>query len=401
MKLLTFTSLYPNVVKPSHGVFVENRLRHLVAGGRVEARVVAPVPWFPWRHARFRHYAEFARVPRREERFGIAVHHPRHAALPGIGMSVSPLAMALAARSTIADLIKSGFEFDAIDAHYFFPDGVAAMLLGKWFGRPVVITARGSDIAVLSHYAMPRRMIRWAAREASAVVTVARALKDALIALDVDRDKIVVLRNGVDLKHFTPMARDASRALLGLSTDEPVVVSVGRLVPLKGHDLVIEAIAALPGVRLLIAGSGPERQSLEQLVARLGVSERVHFLGQVAHDALPPVYSAADALVLASSSEGWANVLLEAMACGTPVVATDVGGSSEVVTAPEAGRMVGERSSRGIAAALSELLASRTDRAATRRYAECFGWDETTRGQERLFESLLPSAPTLQMRGAR
>ena len=401
MKLLTFTSLYPNAVHPSHGVFVENRLRHLVAGGRVKACVVAPVPWFPSQRPRFGRYAEFARVPRREERFGIAVHHPRYAALPGIGMSVSPLAMALAARSTIAALIESGFVFDAIDAHYFFPDGVAAMLLGKWFDRPVVITARGSDIAVLSGYAVPRRMIRWAAREASAVVTVARALKNALIALDVDGDKIVVLRNGVDLKHFTPMDRHAVRQQLELSADEPVIVSVGRLVPLKGHDLVIEAIAALPGVRLLIAGSGSEQGALERLAARLSVSDRVRFLGQVAHDALPRVYSAADALVLASSSEGWANVLLEAMACGTPVVATDVGGSAEVVAAPEAGRIVGERSSRAIAAALGKLLASRIDRVATRRYAERFGWDETTRGQESLFESLLSAAPVLQMGGAR
>ena len=138
----------------------------------------------------------------------------------------------------------------------------------------------------------------------------------------------------------------------------------------------------------MIAGDGPERGELEAHAARLGVSDRVHFLGQVRHDRLPDVYSAADALVLASSSEGWPNVLLESMACGTPVVSTDVGGASEMVCTPEAGTIIGERSSDAIAAALHTLLAAPGDRDATRRHAERFSWDETTRGQEQLFESL-------------
>ena len=401
MKLLTFTSLYPNAVKPSHGVFVENRLRHLVDGGRVEARVVAPVPWFPWKHPRFGRYAGFVSVPKRELRFGLDVHHPRYPMLPGTAMSAVPLTMALGARKTVASLIASGFDFDAIDAHYFFPDGVAAILLGKWFDRPVVITARGSDVNVLPQYALPRRMIRWAAREAAAIVTVAHSLKIELLALGVNGDKIVVLRNGVDLKQFAPLPMRAAREQLGIAENAKLVVSVGNLIAMKGHDLTIAAIAELPGVQLLITGSGPERDALSRLAERIGVADRVKFLGQLAHDRLPVVYSAADALVLASSREGWANVLLEAMACGTPVVATDVGGSAEVVAVPEAGTIVRERSSQAIAAALRKLLADPPDRAATRRFAERFSWDDTTRGQERLFQSVLSAQPGLQWKGAR
>ena len=388
MKLLTFTSLYPNAIKPSHGVFVENRLRHLVEGGRVEARVIAPVPWFPWTHPRFGRYAEFARVPDRELRLGLDIHHPRYPMLPSIAMSTVPLTMALSAKKTIASLIASGFDFDAIDAHYFFPDGVAAILLGQWFDRPVVITARGSDINMLPQYALPRRMIRWAAREAAAIVTVSRALKDGIVELGIAEEKIVVLRNGVDLERFVPRPMHEARARLGLAPDGLVVASVGHLVELKGHHLAIEAVAAIPGATLIIAGGGPERTALETLARRLAVQERVRFLGQVPHDALPDVYGAANALVLASSLEGWANVLLEAMACGTPAVATDVGGSSEVVTAAAAGRLVCERNAPAITAALVELLADPPDRAATRLYAERFSWDETTRGQEQIFESL-------------
>lgn len=388
MKLLTFTSLYPNAQNPGHGVFVENRLAHLVGNGRVSSLVVAPVPWFPFRHPRFGRFGAFARVPRFERRRGIDICHPRFLAVPGLGGLTAPIAMACAARATLSRRVAAGERFDAIDAHYFFPDGVAAALLGRWFGLPVVITARGSDINVIAHRPLAGRMIRWAARSAAGVVAVSRALQRAIVDLGVEASKVVVLRNGIDTHRFRPVDRLAARRALGLAFGSPVIVSVGRLVALKGHDLVIDALLQLPGAHLLIAGDGPERIALEARARRLGVHERVHFLGQVGHDDLPGVYSAADALVLASSNEGWPNVLLEAMACGTPVVATDVGGCSEVVTAPEAGTIVRERSADAIATALTDLLAHPPERAATRRHAERFGWDETTRGQEQLFESL-------------
>jgi len=389
LRILTFTSLYPNATAPSSGVFVENRLRHLVAGGRVEARVVAPVPWFPSTNPRFGRFARFADVPLHETRHGIEVAHPRYAMVPGVGMNVSPFLMAMGARATIASLRRSGFDFDAIDAHYFYPDGVAAALLSRWFDRPLVVTARGSDVARLPDFALPRRMILWAARRAAAVVAVCTALKTSLVTLGADAAKIQVLRNGVDLDAFRPVDRAAMRARLGLPPSARVIASVGNLIPLKGHHLVIEALAALPGALLLIAGQGPEGDTLRHLADRFGVADRVTFLGQVPHADLPAIYGASDALVLASSSEGWANVLLEAMACGTPVVSTDVGGSGEVVTAPEAGLLVAERSAAALAAALRMLFAAPPSRDATRRFAERFSWDDTTRGQERLFASLV------------
>lgn len=388
MKLLTFTSLYPNAENPSHGVFVENRLVHLVGNGRVSSLVIAPVPWFPFRHPRFGRYGAFARVPGFEQRRGIEIRHPRFLAIPGLGGLTAPFAMALAARAALSKRIAAGERFDAIDAHYFFPDGVAAALLGQWFGLPVVITARGSDINVIARGPLAGRMIRWAAGTAVSVIAVSRALRQAIIDLGVEASKVVVLRNGIDTDRFSPLDRPAARRALGLAPEAPAIVSVGRLVALKGHDLVIDAMLRLPGVHLLIAGDGPERIALEARARRLGIAGRVHFLGQVRHDDLPGVYSAADALVLASSNEGWPNVLLEAMACGTPVVATDVGGCSEVVTAPEAGTIVRERSADAIATALKGLFANPPDRAATRRHAERYGWDETTRGQEQVFETL-------------
>jgi teichuronic acid biosynthesis glycosyltransferase TuaC len=198
----------------------------------------------------------------------------------------------------------------------------------------------------------------------------------------------VVLRNGVDLNAFTPRDQRAARVRLGLPEIGKVVASVGHLIPRKGHDLVIASLPELPDTTLLIAGSGPDEPSLRALAQQFGVADRVVFLGQVTQDNLPDVYSAATLLVLASSAEGWANVLLEAMACGTPVVATDVGGTSEVIRAPEAGLVVGRRDAPTITAAMRTVLNALPDRSAVRRYAERFSWTDTSSGQEHLFASL-------------
>lgn len=388
IRIVTFTTLYPNEAQPTHGVFVENRLRHLIASGAVTARVIAPIPWFPASLASvFKHHAHFARVAARETQFGVEITHPRFLALPKIGMTVAPALLYRSAVSAFHALRRESGDFDLIDAHYFYPDGVAAILVGKALGKPVVITARGTDINLIPRYALPRRMIQYAAREAAGVITVSRGLKRTLTQLGVEPQRIEVLRNGVDLDTFKPSDRKEARASLGL--DEPTLLSVGALVPLKGHDLVIGALALLPRWRLLIVGDGPERAALGSLAEKAGVSSRVRFLGSVLHEQLAPIYSAADFLVLASSREGWPNVLLESMACGTPVIASNVGGNSEVVSGPEAGIVFRQRTAPAIAAAVESLFRSPPSRAATRRYAERFGWEETTQGQIRLFTQIV------------
>lgn len=383
---LTFTTLYPNSAQPGHGLFVETRLRHLVATGAVETRVVAPVPWFPFPSARFGRYSAFARVPNREQRFGIEVTHPRYPLLPKVGMSLAPMGLYRGALGRVRNLITAGFEFDLIDAHYFYPDGVAAVMIGQALRKPVVITARGTDLNLIPEFVLPRRMIRWAAERADGLVTVCQALKDALVSLGVDDRRVRVLRNGVDLELFTPVEPDAAKGQLRVG--KPTLVSVGFLIARKRHDLVIRALAELPDASLLIAGDGPEKASLQNLAAELGVASRVRFLGLVPQRELPSIYSAADVLVLASSREGWANVLLEAMACGTPVAATRIWGTPEVVAAPQAGRLIDQPTPQAVAAAVRQILANPPGRAATRAYAERFSWDETTLGQLALFEQV-------------
>ena len=387
LRILTFTSLYPNQVRPGHGVFVENRLKKLTEDGRIEARVIAPVPWFPFTSARFGAYGDFARVPRTETRNGLDIAHPRYPTIPKFGMTAAPWLLYRWSLDAARRLMESGHDFDLIDAHYFYPDGVAAALLGRRLNKPVVITARGTDVNLIASYDRQRRMILWAARKAARVITVSDALRQRLIDLGAAPGKIVTLRNGVDLETFRPVDRDTARRALGLSGR--VIVTVGNVIESKGQHLVVRALANLPETHLLIVGDGADVPILGALAAELGVAERVRFMGRVPHDRLRDIYGAADVSVLASAREGWPNVLLESMACGTPAIATRVGGVPEIITRPDAGAIVDERSPEAFARALDQLLADPPARAATRAHAEEFSWDATTEGQIELFRNAI------------
>jgi len=384
LRVLTFTTLYPSAVRPRHGIFVETRLSHFRRSSGAQVDVVAPVPWSPGKGLSGGAYRLFAQTPREEVRDGVTVHHPRFLNVPGLGRHTGPFAIAAGALSTIERLRRNGSEFDVIDAHYFYPDGVAAALLARRFGIPLVITARGSDVNVLPRYRVARRLIQWAAHEADAIVTVSAALRQRLLELGVDEAKIRVLRNGVDTDLFHPVEQAAARSMLGLGR-ERVLASVGNLVPEKGHDLAIDALARIADAILLVVGDGHERRALVAHAERVGVANRVRFLSARPQSELVTVYSAADALILASSREGWPNVLLESMACGTPVVATDVGGVREIVCDPAAGIVVGSRHADAIAAALGQLLERPPVRADTRRHAKKYEWDETARAQTELY----------------
>jgi teichuronic acid biosynthesis glycosyltransferase TuaC len=391
VRTLLFSTLYPSSARPIHGIFVETRLRELLGVGGVETRVVAPVPWFPSANPRWGEYARYARTPLRETRNGIAVLHPRYPLLPKIGMTTAPLLLALASIPALRRVRREGFDFDVIDAHYYYPDGVAAALLARWFRRPVTITARGTDLNLIPDHALPRRMIRWAAGQADASIGVCSALMDVLRGWGIDAQRLHVMRNGVDLERFRPLPPATSRVELGIE-GAPVLLSVGHLIERKGHHLAVGAMPMVlrqhPQARLLIVGEGGERGRLEALARELGVASRVTLAGAVPNDRLARWYSAADALILASSREGWANVLLEAMACGTPVAATRIWGTPEVVADDRVGLLVDRRDAACLADSLLELLARPRDRAFVRRYAEGFSWAQTSRAQLELFTRL-------------
>jgi len=383
VRLLTYTNLYPSSDLPRHGVFVEERLRHLVATGSVTADVIA---LRPKNTLSPRVYAGLADDMPKEERHGIQITYESVPTLPLITNWVDPILWARATKRTALRMLDKPDAASVIDAHFLYPDAVAAVILGRKLGVPVVMTARGSDVNVKCESAVMRRWVLWAARNCAAIITVSQALADKLINMGVSGESIHVLPNGVDLDKFSPRPTEVRSQ--GPS-DGLRLLSAGHLVEGKGHHVAIEALPGMPTATLSIVGEGPEEQRLRDLVTKLRVMQRVQFLGYVPHDKMADVYSAADFTVLASANEGMPNVILESIACGTRVIATDVGGIGEVVTDPVAGILMKSRDAFALQEAVQVLSNGKVERSATRQFASRFGWDNTVRRQLALYEQVV------------
>lgn len=388
IKTLLFSSLYPNSKQPRHGIFVENRLRQLLKSRQVETKVVAPIASFPLKFGPFKRYAELDPVPQRELLNQIDVYHPRYTVIPKIGHNLTPKRMAAAALLVIREIINNGFDFDVIDAHYFFPDGVAASIIAKELNKPLAITARGTDINLFADYKTSGAMIKNAAEHSSTIICVADSLRQKLIAKGVNADKISVLRNGVDNTIFYQLAEDEREDLkqklnmLGLT-----VLAVGNLSKVKGFDLLLDAIAKLSDVKLVIVGEGEEKETLKRKADALNLYKRVKFVTNINQNELCEYYNAADVLALSSVREGMPNVVLESIACGTPVVATNVGGVSEVLN-ENCGIIIQNRDLNELVAAIKETLGGKFNRNSVAAIGAENSWSQTTQGQLDIFNMI-------------
>jgi len=370
LRVLILSTLFPDASRPNFGIFVERQTLSLAERDDVEVRVVAPRGLPPFPLSLLSRYAPLAALPAREQWKGLTVHRPRFLNLPDTDGRFHARAIAAALAPLLAE-IRKDFPFDVISAEFFFPDGPAAVLLGKRFGVPVSIKARGSDIHDWGRRKDIGPQVIAAGQAADGVLAVSEAMRHDMIAMGIPGDKIETIATGVDLARFAPRDRDQAKAELGIAG--PLVLSVGALIPLKGHDIVIDAVSTLPGVTLWIAGEGGDRKRLEAQIERLGLGDRVKLLGSVPPDRVAAALAAADAMALASEREGLANAWLEAIASGTPVVIPDVGGARQVVTGPAAGRVV-PRNAAAFAAALAELIANPPAAADTRAIAAPFTW---------------------------
>lgn len=395
VRILLFSALFPHNGEPTLGIFVENRLRHLLADQPVQATVVAPVPWFPFKHAIFGSYARSAAAQPVEEKDGYTVYHPRYLVIPKIGMLLTPFTLAYAGRRCIAKLKRQGVTFDLIDSHYLYPDAVAASRLAAHFKVPWVATARGSDVSQIGAMPKPRRMMLKALETASHIIAVSRSLKQRMVGYGIDAQRISSLRNGVDTARFKPdpAAGAAVCAEVGLDPSRPVVMFGGLLIPRKRVDIVIDAVSQIEGAQALIVGDGPLAPALKDQVGRLGLKGRVAFTGRRTPAEMPRYFAAADVLCLPSEREGWANVLLEALACGTPVVAHAVDGACDLVTEPHAGRLVDGATPADYAAAIKDVLQARYDRDTVRSFAARFGWEAVSAAQMDVFEAAIAGRP--------
>jgi glycosyltransferase involved in cell wall biosynthesis len=378
MKILVFTSLYPNNVWPNHGVFIKERMTRVAALDGCEVKVVAPVPYFPAVRLNWRW--KFSEVSRLEMRDGIEVHHPRYFITPKVGMTFYGWWMFLSALRTVKRIQKQ-FDFDVIDAHYVYPDGFAAVLLGKYCKKPVVVSARGSDINLYRTLPVIRKLLRYVLTNADKAIAVSQALKRAMVQLGIREDKICCVPNGVDTQKFCPIQKEQARRDLGLPKGR-MILSVGNLTPNKGFDLLIRSFAALTARReykdlqLSIVGDGLIREELKKLIYNFRLEDRIRLVGAVPHEQLHLWYGAANLFCLASAREGWPNVILESLACGTPVVATSVGGIPEIIRSATVGVLV-DRDERALTEAIGGALRRDWSEQTLVEYARNHTWDRT------------------------
>jgi teichuronic acid biosynthesis glycosyltransferase TuaC len=389
MKVLVFTNLYPNNIAPNYGVFVKERMIHFAKLEGCEVKVVAPVPYYP--PIRFGWRSKLAQVSRREIRDGIEVFHPRYFMTPKIGMLLYGWMMFWSVLSEVKK-IQRDFDFDLIDAHYVYPDGFAAVKLGRFFNKPVVVSARGSDINLFKTFPLIRMLLSYVLRKADRVVAVSQALKIAMIELGLRADKIETIPNGIDTTKFYPLAKDAARKELGLP-NSTTIISVGSLTDNKGFEILIRSVrriiqSSIPNLQLLIIGDGPSRKKLEKTIASLQLNDHVRLVGAVPHDKLRLWYCAADVFCLASEREGWPNVVLESLACGTPVVATSVGGIPEIVQSQKIGLLT-KRDEMDIAFTLTSALQRTWEPKDIVDYAAKNSWHGTAAVLFKVFQSLV------------
>lgn len=369
-RIVTFTSLYPSSAQPTRGLFVHDRMHRVAARGGFAWQVVAPVPDVVW-PLRTAGWRRWRATPLRESWEGVEALHPRWRHWPGM-IRRQARAMADGVRATVAALAAR--EPIVIDAHYLWPDGVAAAAVARELGVPYTLTARGTDVNVLAQQPALRAKIAAAAATAFGCFAVSGALATRFAdAVGLPPDRVEVVRNGVDLDRFRPGDARAARAALGLPRDGFLALCVGRLVAGKGFATAAQAMSALPAdARLVVVGEGPERAAIA------AAAPSTIFLGPQPPARVALACQACDVLALPSEREGWPNVVTEALACGLPVVATSVGGVPEILgeaPPPWLGALcpVGDHAAFG--RAFAAFAAMPIERARVRAYAERFGWD--------------------------
>lgn len=344
MKILTYTTIFPNEQFPRHGLFVRERIRAVARF--CDIRVMAPVPWVPDLAIVPDRYRQCRRIDACETQDGLCVDHPRFTVIPRVFKTADPVLLAAATLRPIRRL-RQEFDFELIDAHWACPDGVAAVILANAMRVPVTVTVRGDDINVFAREPGRRQAIRWALNRADSVIALSSDLKDEVAGLGIDRSRIAVIPNGVDPMRFRLAERANVRQKLGLSERGVYLLSIGRLHTSKNFHVLVESVGLLrnefPEIQLILIGEPDAESDATPLIAessrRLGIQNRVHLIGARPPDELADWYNASDLFCLATAREGSANVLLEALSCGLPCVATDVGGNREAITGPHVGML--------------------------------------------------------------
>jgi glycosyltransferase involved in cell wall biosynthesis len=390
MNILVFTTLFPNKAEPIRGVFVKERVRHFQESANV--RVVAPVGSY----TKFKFRRKGKEVPPEEKIEGLVVYHPSFFYIPGLFKALDGIFLFLSSLLPLRRLRRE-FRYDFIDAHYGFPDGFAAVLLGRYFHVPVSITIRGNDVTLLPNFTMRRFFIKYALKHADLLITVSCGLKNAAFNLLREKKDIHVVMNSVDHVIFHPMNKLEARKKLSIQLEEKIILSVGALIRRKGFQYLIEAAARIIDdtkevVKIyIVGGTGGERSYKDTLAAHvtdLGLKERVVFWGPAVHKDLVYLYNSADLFCLFSEREGCPNVLMEAIACGLPAVVSGGWADKEMIPDDDVGYIAQSTDAKELERLIRKGLERTWDREKIRAFSLENSWENVGGKTMELFRAV-------------
>ena len=378
LSIASLSTEFPNPCETGKGLFIRARLQAVAA--KAHLTVVAPVALLDYANPQNNLLASL-RIPKRRRDGRLEVLHPRWI-YPPYGGWLNAFFLFARLLPPIARL-RSRNACDLIDAHFAHPEGIAAALLSGLFDVPFIVTIRGSELRYQQHR-WKRHWMGWALRRASRVIAVSENLFALAMELGVERRRAAVVPNGINPDVFFQRDQAVCRHRHGIDSGARVILCAGDLAELKGHHRVIVAVKALrasgTAATLLIAGgvgrSGRYAASLRDLVNQNALGDCVSFLGEVQQAALAELMCAADVFCLASSTEGWPNVVNEALACGTPVVATDVGAVRRMIVSPDFGLIVSVGDEQALVAALGVALKRTWNRNAISAHGRSRSWDQ-------------------------
>jgi glycosyltransferase involved in cell wall biosynthesis len=402
IKVLAISYLYPNSAYPNFGIFVHNRLK--AVNRYCDIKVINPIPWFPFLYL-FNRYKGYDQIPQKEMIDGIEVYHPRFFIIPRFFKFLDAFTFCMAIFSVVVRLKKT-YSFDLIDLHWTYPDLLSGFLLYKLFRKPYLVTVRGKEALNLfvqeekttytKEHSLRSAMTILLLRRSSAVITLSYELKELCTGFGIAEKNINIITNGIDVKRFYYMPKIMARKKLQFESDTIIILAVGALIYGKGFDRLLNLLPELQknyekAVVYIIGSEGPAgayKKELITLCLRNGIACSIHFIGQIPNDELTLWYNAADLFCLSSRGEGSPNVLYEALACGCPCVATDVGSASEILNLDDLGIII-DNDDAALLPGIRSALSRSYERKTIAHYMRQHNWDICAQKVIKIYEQLL------------
>lgn len=379
MNVLVISSEFPNHLQRTKGIFVKQQIDAMA--GSCGIKIIAPIPWtlpLPWHRAS----SAFSRICREETIGGIRVFHPRFFLIPKICRSLYGIFYFMGILRT-AKRIYSQCKYDVILSYFAYPDGFAAVLLSRIVQRPLAIKILGSDINVYTRGKFRRFLTIWALKRADAIIAVSKDLKRRMIDFGVDGAKISIIPNGVDRVKFKPLRKDEARRILNLPQNKSIILFIGGFTEIKGVDVLVKAFVKLVSRKnealdllLILIGDGRLKIMIADYLSRHCLQDKVKFTGSLPHEEIPSWMGACDVLCLPSRNEGCPNVILEALSCGRPVIASEVGGIPDLVNSEEYGILVPPGDDECLTRGLERVLNRQWNADVLNRHVDGRSWEK-------------------------